>query len=576
MTGVANTIFEPLARLKWGIIPIRRKVDDDIEDTQESSYDEKEGGVPQGTTLEYRDEAKRPWTKLFDEYEYRKNIYERKAHKWYKWFDENDKPAERKLMWKIDIILTLYSMAAYFSKYLAQQNLTNVYVQDDFKRDIGMGGNDLVNTQAIFNIGNIVLQIPFAYALYALPLTYILPALDISWAILTIGASQISSVGQLKALRFLIGCCEAPSYLAYQFLFGTWIYDPAMMTRRSCVYYTGQYLGILCSSVLSGSIIRHFDGVNGYHAWRWVFIWDGIISIIIGVIGLYMIPGTPTDCYSIWLTDDEIRLVRNRLKKNHTAGRDKTNSLRSFFSIKLWKNILLSWEFYFLSFWNGLGWNTNNGSSGAYVLWLKSTGWYSEAKVQDMSAITPGLGILWLILIALWADMLEQRFASIFGAQVINLVGNIILAVWNVPVGAKWFAWMIQYFCWAESPPFFSACNDILRRDMRKRAVVMVWLNMFGQAAYTWMSVIMWKTVEEPRYLHGFTWTACSAFSFAMLCPVAMFLYKRQEKKFALQNGIVLYNSKYESCPSISLSHEDSDSGKIEWKAPKVAVSPAN
>lgn len=548
---------EPLGRLKWGFIPVRRIVDEDEpeeiveadnkQQLQPHNY-EKQDLSDEPETIEYRDEANRKWYKFFDEYEYRLNSHARKNHKWYKWFDENDTPAERKLMWKIDILLTFYAFMAYWVKYLDQTNLNNAYVAG-LKTGIGMKGNDLVNTQVVFTVGNIVFQIPFMYVLYGLPLNYILPALDICWSILTIGTSRVNNVRQLKAIRFFIGAFEAPSYLSYQYLFGTFIFNPAMIARRSMFYYFGQYLGVLTSGLLSGAIVRTCEGLGGLEAWRWIFIIDGIISIVVGILGFYMLPGTPTDCYSIFLTDDEIRLLRKKLKQNHTAGRPQVNVLQSLFSWDIWKLIIFSWEIYVLAWWNMLCWNNSNGASGAYLLWLKSLGKYSAGKLQDLSALTPGLGLIWLFVTCMYADLFQLRWLAIWLSQAFNITGNVILAVWHVPERAKWFAWCLQYFGWAMAPVLYSWQNDICRRDAQKRAVILVIMNMLAQASTAWMAVIVWKTVEAPRYLKGYSFTATSAFCLCLWTLVVLWFYKRQERSFARQNGIVLYNSKTDPKP---------------------------
>ncbi|PVH15326.1 uncharacterized protein CXQ87_003164 [Candidozyma duobushaemuli] len=67
---------------------------------------------------------------------------------------------------------------------------------------------------------------------------------------------------------------------------------------------------------------------------------------------------------------------------------------------------------------------------------------------------------------------------------------------------------------------------------------------MFAQASTAWMAVIVWKTEEAPRYLKGYSFTAACAFCLAIWTFVVLYFYKRQEKGFARQNGIVLYNSK--------------------------------
>ncbi|KAI5965410.1 SEO1, partial [Candida margitis] len=189
-------VVTPFQRLKWGIFPVRRIVDEDEHgnfldlDDPDLSTPTGEGGSiektdsklevahsisspkQQESLIEYRDEKNRPWWKFFDEYEYRVTTQSKKSRKWYKWFHDEDTPEEKKVITKIDILLTFYSLMAYWVKYLDQTNLTNAYI-GGIKESIGMEGNDFVNTQVMFTVGNIVFQIPFMYVLYALPLNYV-------------------------------------------------------------------------------------------------------------------------------------------------------------------------------------------------------------------------------------------------------------------------------------------------------------------------------------------------------------------------------------------------------------------
>ncbi|CAI4450769.1 ASN_collapsed_G0016770.mRNA.1.CDS.1 [Saccharomyces cerevisiae] len=42
-----------------------------------------------------------------------------------------------------------------------------------------------------------------------------------------------------------------------------------------------------------------------------------------------------------------------------------------------------------------------------------------------------------------------------------------------------------------------------------------------AQSSTAWISVLVWKTEEAPRYLKGFSFTACSAF----VSPFGLLLY---------------------------------------------------
>lgn len=535
-----NLVLDPWKRLKWGILPVRREVnhlteDEETKDNKETD-EVKSDRVSEESSIEYRDESNRKWYKFFDEYEYRQTENQRKQHKWYHWFNANDTPQEKRLILKLDIILCLYSMMAYWVKYLDQTNLNNAYVSG-MKESLGMKGNDLVHTQAVFTVGTIVFQIPFMYMLYRAPLSYVLPSLDICWSVFTLAIYRANNTSHLQAMRFFVGVFEAPGYLAYQYLFGSW-YKVDEITRRSMIYYIGQYLGVLTSGLLQASIYNTLNLVNGLEGWRWMFIIDAIVSFAVGIIGFYCIPGTPQDCYSIFLTDEEIILARKRLKDNNTAY--EVSAEKSFFDRAIWKKILTSWHIYVLSLWNIFCWNNNNGTSGAYLLWIKSLKRYSVGKVNQLGAATPAVGILWLLLTGCYADLFHSRWQAIILSQVLNMTGNIILAVWNVPEGAKWFAFMLQYTGWAMAPVLYSWMNDICRSDPQYRAVVLVTMNILAQTSTAWISVLVWKTTEAPRYLKGFTFTACSAFCLSAWTFVVLYFYKRQEKIESEKNGIVI------------------------------------
>ncbi|RLV90431.1 putative transporter SEO1 [Spathaspora sp. JA1] len=553
------------SRLKWGIFPKRRIVDEDEngnfiipeQEVEESSFDEKSNSksniveieVKESTVLEYRDEKDRPWWKFFDEYEYRVNKDTKSKRKWYKWFHDDDTPEERRVILKIDLLLTLYSLMAYWVKYLDQTNIVNAYV-GGLKESINMQGNDFVDTQVMFIVGHIIFQIPFMYVLYAVPMNYVLPTLDICWSIVTVCLYKSENVATLKALRFLIGSFEAPAYLAYHSLFASWFKgSTSEISRRAGFYYLGQYLGVLTSGLLSGAIARNMGGIAGHEPWQWIFIIDGVISVIVGILGYYMIPGTPQDCYSIFLSDDDIRIARRRMLKDQKDAKPRENSVKHFFDINIWKAIFTSWHFYVLVLWNVFCWNSSNGASGAYALWLKTltnsdgSPRFDPGRLQEYTALTPALGLIWLVITCSIADFFNTRSGAIVFSQVFNVLGNVILAVWNIPEGGKWFAFCLQYFGWAMAPVLYSWQGDICRKDIRERQVVLVMMNMLAQSTTAWTSILVWPTVEAPRFLKGYSFTAACGFSLAIWTIVVLWFYKREERQNARENGIVLYDS---------------------------------
>ncbi|KAI5954583.1 hypothetical protein KGF54_002358 [Candida jiufengensis] len=568
-----SAIITPFKRLKWGFIPQRRVVDEDefgnfIDSEPESENSSLQKDLTEKNSVtnitlndqsrddtvkyEYRDESNRPWWKFFDEYEYRVKSNTKHNRKWYHWFHEDDTWAEKKLILKLDLLLAGYSMMAYWIKYLDTVNLTNAYISGmNLPRSAGginMVGNDLINTQTVFNVGTVVFQIPFAFIVYMYPMTYVLPSMDLGWSILTILAAEVKSAGGLQAVRFLIGVCESAFYPAYHSLLASWYRSgTGELARRAGFYYLGQYLGVLTSGLISGAVARTFGHIPG-QTWRWIFRIDGIVSVAVGIIGFYVIPGTPADCYSIFLSDEEIKLARRRMKRDNAGERPRHDAIKQFFDKNVWKSIFTSWHFYVLSIWCIFLWNNASGPPGAYPLWLKSlknedgTPRYVGGQLQDFTALTPALGLGYLILVCLFADLFKSRWAAIVISQVFNFIGNLLLAIWDIPEGAKWFAWCLQYFSWSAAPVVYAFQGDICRMDYRKRQVLLFSMNIIAQACSVWITRLTWPTVDAPRFLKGFSFITASTFALVLWTFVVLYFYKRQERQNALANGIKFVN----------------------------------
>lgn len=494
--------------------------------------------------VEYRNEANRPWWKFFDEYEYRHKSNERSTRKWYKWYDDNDSPAERKLLVKLDIMLTFYCFLVYWIKYLDQANINNAYVSD-MKEDLGFKGNDLINTHAFYNAGCIIFQIPFLYILPKYPSHIVLPIMDIGWGLMTLLKYKATNVKGIQALRFFVGVFEAAWYPVMHFMLGSW-FKPQEINRRAGFAFLGQFLGILTSGLLAAASVTHLEGKSNLAGWRWLFIVDAIITIPVGIAGIWVLPGSPEKCTSMFLTDEEIVLARERVKAS------KKEHQVSLFDWQLWKRILGSWRIWALSVYGSLFWMGGNSTTGSFLLWLKSLTVdghqrYTNAQINNYSTIPPALGVLGVVVCAFIADGLGSRIAGMTLLTIITLIVMLILAVWDVPEGAKWFAFSLTFWHNSLSPTLYSWYNDINRHNHQERAIVMMVVNLVSQIGQTWGNVVVWKTVYAPRFLAGYIFAASLNGVFFFWTFLVLYKYKQQERLSAKEQGIILYDGNVEN-----------------------------
>ncbi|KAJ4331791.1 MFS transporter (Seo1) [Didymella glomerata] len=410
------------------------------------------------------------------------------GRKWYqiRWFQDYDTPEERKLIAKLDFLIVPYVFLAYWVKYIDQANINNAYVAG-LKEDLRFHGNELVRLQTMYIIGAVVGQLPFMYLFTRIPMFYLVPFLDVAWGIFTLLQYRVHSFAELAAYRFLVGLFEAAFFPAIHYIFGSW-YRGDEIGRRGGFFYVGLTLGTLTAALIQSGATSRLDGVHGLAGWRWMYIICAIITIPVGLLGLCVLPGTPDKPNMLVLTERDVTVARNRLAR---AGHNVGGSVTLGTFVKIARSPLV-WAFLLLDifFWNG----SINTSSGGYLLWLKSLDRYSKARINELGAISPALGIFYTL--TSW-----------------NITGLIILTIWNVPEPAIWFAFMTTYSAVAMST---------------ERAVALVLANTLAQSTTAWTPLLVFKTVEGPRFPKGWPFVLANAVCLIILAHIIRLYIKKR------------------------------------------------
>ena len=512
------------------------------------NYNQLQKDIP----YELRDESGRKWWKYFDEFEYRLNKQRKESRSWYEFLYPNHKKqskAERKLLYKLDLVIGVYFLMLCWSKSVDTNNYTNAYVSH-MKEDLDMKGNDYIHTSTIGNVGAIVFQLPFMYLLPRYPAHLILPFMDFGWAWFTFACYRVKSLGELQAYRFILNAFGAAYYPVSQYVLGCW-YAPDELSSRVCLFFCGQLLGGVTSGLLQARIFKSLDGVNGLAGWRWMFLIDAVaISIPTAIIGFFVIPGIPSKCYSLFLTDEEIMIARARNKRNQIVDGVDKSKLTSLFSKKIWKQVFLTPTFWVLVIFDTCSWNNMTAFSGSYTLWLKSNYEYTIEQVNNLSVLPACLGFAYVFFCSFGADIFHCKWIFMVFAAIMNTVSCALLIKWDIPSKTKWYAFLTTYFSISASPGLWSFINDFLRFDPQVKAVTWIAIYSFSQSTYAWIPNLAWQTTESPRFKTGYIVSLIFGAIYGLWTFVVLYLYKKNEKRHALGNGIILYDSsKGEAAP---------------------------
>jgi branched-subunit amino acid transport protein AzlD len=71
--------------------------------------------------------------------------------------------------------------------------------------------------------------------------------------------------------------------------------------------------------------------------------------------------------------------------------------------------------------------------------------------------------------------------------------------------------------------------NDILKYDPDVRSFMLVAMNSISQSTTAWTPLLVYKTVEAPRFVKGYAFTAANSVCLIAMSWVIKYLHDRQE-----------------------------------------------
>lgn len=90
---------------------------------------------------------------------------------------------------------------------------------------------------------------------------------------------------------------------------------------------------------LQAGIYNGMNGTGGLKGWRWLFIFDGIISLPIAVLGFWLIPDSPASTRAFYLKPQDREVAVQRMER---AGPAQATG----FSWSKIKGVMSHWPMY--------------------------------------------------------------------------------------------------------------------------------------------------------------------------------------------------------------------------------------
>ena len=251
----------------------------------------------------------------------------------------------RKVSWRLTPLLLLCYVVAYLDRvnvgFAKLQMVSDLNLSDTV---YGLGAG-------IFFFGYFLFEVPSNIILHRVGARVWIARIMVTWGVISALMMFVTTPAMFYVMRFLLGVAEA-GFFPGVILYLTYWYPAHRRGRMTTFFMTAVALSGVIGGPVSGYILKAFNGVNGWHGWQWLFLLEGIPSVLVGVLVFFALDDRIAK--ATWLTDDEKALLERNIDAEEATKEDP--SLGTVMSSpRVWLMALIYFSFvmglYGIGFW---------------------------------------------------------------------------------------------------------------------------------------------------------------------------------------------------------------------------------
>jgi ACS family tartrate transporter-like MFS transporter len=370
----------------------------------------------------------------------------------------------RATLQKVSRRLIPFLFLLYVAAYLDRINVG--FAQLQMKSALGFSDSVYGLGAGIFFIGYFLFEVPSNLILARVGARVWIARIMITWGLISSAMAFVHTPASFYVLRFLLGVAEAGFFPGIIYYLGLWF--PAE-ERAAAVskFMTATAIAGVIGGPLS-AVLFGLEGVGGLAGWQWIFVAEGIPSVLLGVVVLFFLTERPDAAH--WLSSEQRQYLSARVRADADAidALGKIGLRAALLHPIIWRLALLYFTlivgFYSISFWS--------------PQIIQSFSGLGNVQVALVSAIPYIVAAVAMVVFAAHSDRTRERCGHIAVAACVGALGMAASAYVHAPVVGVLALSVAAAGIWSAVPVFWSLPTAFLTGTAAAGAIALI--NSFG------------------------------------------------------------------------------------------------
>src|SRR5476649_2603887 len=226
---------------------------------------------------------------------------------------DQDKRLEAATMRRVSWRLMPFLVLAYLLCYIDRVNVGFASLQ--MNQAVGIDPKIYGLGAGIFFVGYFILEVPSNLALQRFGARTWIARIMLTWGAVSATFALIGGPISFLVLRFLLGIAEA-GFFPGIILYLTYWFPAEYRARFLGAFAVAVPVSTVIGAPVSGLLLG-LDGAMGLKGWQWLFVIEGIPSVLLGIVTWFYLTDRPSR--ADWLSGEQKAWLASKLQAENAA-----------------------------------------------------------------------------------------------------------------------------------------------------------------------------------------------------------------------------------------------------------------